>query len=53
MNTENLLQSFIEYLQIEKNSSHYTIENYKRDLNEFFLFLKEQEINRCNLCRIF
>ncbi len=44
MNTENLLQSFIEYLQIEKNSSHYTIENYKRDLNEFFLFLKVQEI---------
>ena len=44
MNTENLLQLFIEYLQIEKNSSHYTIENYKRDLNEYFLFLEEQEI---------
>lgn len=45
MNTENLLQSFIEYLQIEKNSSHYTIENYKRDLDEFFAFLEEQKID--------
>lgn len=44
MNTENLLQLFIEYLQIEKNSSHYTIENYKRDLDEFFVFLEEQKI---------
>ena len=43
MNKENLLQSFIEYLQIEKNSSHYTIENYTRDLHEFFVFLEEQE----------
>lgn len=45
MDTENLLQSFIEYLQIEKNSSHYTIGNYKQDLNEFFLFMTEQGIN--------
>lgn len=45
MNTKNLLQLFIEYLQIEKNSSPYTIENYKRDLHEFFLFLEEQSIS--------
>lgn len=38
------LSSFIEYLQIEKNSSHYTIENYKRDIHGFFLFLNEQGI---------
>lgn len=44
MNSEIPLQLFIEYLQIEKNSSHYTIENYKRDLKEFFLFLEEQKI---------
>lgn len=44
MNTEILLQSFVEYLQIEKNSSHYTVENYKHDLNEFFLFLEAQNI---------
>lgn len=27
-----------------KNSSQYTIENYKRDIHEFFLFLNEQGI---------
>lgn len=44
MNQNKALSSFIEYLQIEKNSSHYTIENYKRDIHEFFLFLNEQRI---------
>ncbi|MFJ7751948.1 tyrosine recombinase XerC [Peribacillus muralis] len=44
MNQKKALSSFIEYLQIEKNSSHYTIENYKRDILEFFLFLNEQGI---------
>lgn len=43
-NQKKALSSFIEYLQIEKNSSHYTIENYKRDIQEFFLFLNEQGI---------
>ena len=38
MNTENLLQSFIEYLQIEKNSSHYTIENYITRFTMNFLY---------------
>ncbi|WP_285766585.1 tyrosine recombinase XerC [Peribacillus sp. SI8-4] len=42
MNQNKALSSFIEYLQIEKNSSHYTIENYKRDILEFFLFIDEQ-----------
>ncbi|WP_411739759.1 tyrosine recombinase XerC [Peribacillus sp. S4] len=44
INQKKALSSFIEYLQIEKNSSHYTIENYKRDIQEFFLFLNEQGI---------
>ncbi|MED3688867.1 tyrosine recombinase XerC [Peribacillus butanolivorans] len=44
INQNKALSSFIEYLQIEKNSSHYTIENYKRDIHEFFLFLNEQGI---------
>ncbi|MGE7760673.1 tyrosine recombinase XerC [Peribacillus sp. NPDC097895] len=42
INQKKALSSFIEYLQIEKNSSHYTIENYRRDILEFFLFLNEQ-----------
>lgn len=44
INQKKALSSFIEYLQIEKNSSHYTIENYKRDIQEFFQFLNEQGI---------
>ncbi|CAH0214718.1 Tyrosine recombinase XerC [Peribacillus sp. Bi96] len=44
INQKKALSSFIEYLQIEKNSSHYTIENYRRDILEFFLFLNEQGI---------
>ena len=39
------LNLFIEYLQIEKNYSHYTIENYQRDIEEFFMFIEEQGIN--------
>lgn len=44
MNSKNMLQMFIEYLQIEKNCSPLTIENYKRDLEEFFLFLEQEDI---------
>ncbi|WP_028392861.1 tyrosine recombinase XerC [Bacillus cihuensis] len=39
------LSSFIEYLQIEKNCSHYTIESYQRDIEEFVLFMNEQGMN--------
>ncbi|MBB6443833.1 tyrosine recombinase XerC [Bacillus benzoevorans] len=39
-----LLKSFIEYLQIERNYSQYTIESYQHDINEFFLFMNEQKI---------
>ncbi|MEC2053794.1 tyrosine recombinase XerC [Peribacillus psychrosaccharolyticus] len=42
---EQALQLFVEYLQIEKNSSHYTIENYQRDIEEFFMFMNEQGIS--------
>jgi len=37
---------FIEYLQIEKNYSQYTIESYHHDIQEFFLFMVEQGIDR-------
>ncbi|PLS16666.1 tyrosine recombinase XerC [Bacillus sp. M6-12] len=42
---KNSLQLFVEYLQIEKNYSHYTIERYQRDIDEFFLFMNEQGIS--------
>ncbi|MEH7122867.1 tyrosine recombinase XerC [Bacillus sp. JJ1532] len=44
-NVNNSLKMFIEYLQIEKNYSQYTIEYYQQDINEFFLFTNEQAIN--------
>ncbi|WP_419883822.1 tyrosine recombinase XerC [Peribacillus sp. B-H-3] len=41
---DQCVKMFIEYLQIEKNSSHYTIENYTRDIGEYTLFMNEQGI---------
>lgn len=38
------LKLFIEYLQIEKNYSQYTIEHYQYDISEFFMFMSEQAI---------
>ncbi|GGJ55868.1 integrase/recombinase XerC [Anoxybacillus voinovskiensis] len=46
---ENLkisLQLFIEYLQIEKNYSQYTIACYAHDIEQFFAFMHEQSIGR-------
>ncbi|CAM3702680.1 tyrosine recombinase XerC [Mesobacillus zeae] len=39
------LTLFIEYLQIEKNYSQYTIEHYHRDISDFFMFMSEQAIS--------
>ncbi|WP_226643917.1 tyrosine recombinase XerC [Mesobacillus subterraneus] len=44
-NVNNSLNLFIEYLQIEKNYSQYTIEHYQHDIREFFLFMSEQGLN--------
>lgn len=38
-------QGFVEYLQIEKNASPYTIQYYQEDLNTFFQFLRGEGIN--------
>jgi integrase/recombinase XerC len=38
------LKLFIEYLQIEKNYSQYTIEHYQHDIKEFLMFMSEQAI---------
>lgn len=46
INVNNSLKMFIEYLQIEKNYSQYTIEHYQHDIREFFLFMSEQGIDR-------
>lgn len=38
------LKLFIEYLQIERNYSQYTIEHYQHDIREFIMFMCEQAI---------
>ncbi|CAM3417140.1 tyrosine recombinase XerC [Aeromicrobium ponti] len=38
------LKLFIEYLQIEKNYSQYTLEHYQHDIKEFLMFMSEQAI---------
>lgn len=49
MNVNVSLNLFIEYLQIEKNYSQYTIEHYDYDIREFFLFMSEQGIESLKL----
>ncbi|MFD2443512.1 tyrosine recombinase XerC [Bacillus sp. CGMCC 1.16607] len=44
VNVNVSLQLFIEYLQIEKNYSKYTIEHYQHDISEFIMFMTEQAI---------
>ena len=49
----NSLTLFIEYLQIEKNYSQYTIEHYHHDIREFFMFMSEQTILTLNEVKYF
>lgn len=42
---ENCLVSYIEYIQIEKNYSEYTIKFYRQDIEHFFMFMIEQGIS--------
>lgn len=39
------LQQFLEYLEIEKNASPYTIRFYRSDLEQFYQFLKREAID--------
>ncbi|EIJ81509.1 site-specific tyrosine recombinase XerC [Bacillus methanolicus PB1] len=43
-NVKVSLKLFIEYLQIEKNYSQYTVEHYQQDIRDFFMFISEQAI---------
>ncbi|MFC3040319.1 tyrosine recombinase XerC [Virgibacillus xinjiangensis] len=38
-------KQFVEYLQIEKNASPYTVKYYQNDLEKFFLFLSAEGID--------
>lgn len=43
---EKHVQYFLDYLQIEKNSSVYTIKTYQKDIEQFMAFMRQQSINR-------
>lgn len=43
---EKELDKFLNYLEVEKNYSGYTILNYERDINEFLNFLKRETVNK-------
>lgn len=43
---ERHIEKFLRYLEIEKNASSHTILNYKLDLEDFSVFLKELEIEK-------
>ena len=44
MNIETLLQDYLNYLEIEKNRSPKTRENYERYLKEFLKFAKVKNV---------
>ncbi|RNA69604.1 tyrosine recombinase XerC [Alteribacter keqinensis] len=43
--TEDWTTTFIRYLQIEKNASVHTIENYRKDITDFLEFMKNHGIS--------
>ncbi|MFC4409227.1 tyrosine recombinase XerC [Chungangia koreensis] len=44
LGTEQAIDEFITYLQLEKNFSPYTVAEYEKDVKEFFDFLKTESI---------
>ena len=38
------LQDYLEYLKYQKNYSDYTIQNYERDILEFFDYLDQESL---------
>ncbi len=38
------IESFLSYIEFEKNYSFYTVKNYEEDLNEFYQFLNSEHI---------
>lgn len=44
VNKEQQLTLFLSWLQVEKGYSSHTVENYRRDVLEFFAFIGDQEL---------
>lgn len=41
---ENILEKFMDYLKLQRNYSEYTCINYKKDIEEYISFLKDENI---------
>ena len=41
---DRFLEKFLKYMDIEKNSSPHTVSNYRRDIDDFLLFLGSPEL---------
>ncbi|MCP2033094.1 integrase/recombinase XerC [Planomicrobium sp. HSC-17F08] len=44
MQKEEMLKSFMAYIQLEKNYSEHTVHHYEKDLEDFFLFLNKENV---------
>ncbi|MGM9986532.1 MAG: tyrosine recombinase XerC [Bacillaceae bacterium] len=44
MNVKNICQLYLEYLQVERNYSQYTIVSYETVLKQFLTFMQEEKI---------
>lgn len=44
MNREAMLDSYMTYIQLEKNYSAHTVAHYRKDLDDFFAFLQAEGI---------
>ncbi|WP_203339432.1 tyrosine recombinase XerC [Planococcus beijingensis] len=44
MEKEKMLESFMTYIQLEKNYSEHTVHHYEHDLMDFFLFLNAEGV---------
>ena len=45
LRVDDLIDIFMEYLATERNFSGHTLRNYRTDLKQFFLYLKEKGIH--------
>ncbi len=44
MNTEQLVEQFLNYMRVEKNASPLTLQHYTADLHQFCQFMKQHEV---------
>jgi integrase/recombinase XerC len=49
---QEIYDRYIQYLEAEKNASHYTVRNYRDDLLDFLYFLKKKKIDPLNETKV-